>query len=274
MKMEIIYEVSLTGSGQNFYTLYRHAHSPKTPYISTFIKNLSVDFEEACVKAREISGPDEDTETYKKILILDGDEANAILRGDDVVRFGKYQGWKVSEIYAEDKKYVSWLAGGAMVKSKQNQTWNSLIEGTNREPLMHHAIGLLIAGGEWIERNGKMMPVERAARLDYIESLTPNPKLKDKDRVKSILVKVLGKVWFNDNMYGGSFSWKMIDENNHVYNMTATNLPHLYNKNGYTVSLKDIEEDAWVEIAFSVTIHDNKVYAKRIKLLNVPELIN
>jgi hypothetical protein len=49
MKRTIIYEVSLTGSQQNFYTLYRHVSS-EFIFISTFIQNLSIDFEEGVRK--------------------------------------------------------------------------------------------------------------------------------------------------------------------------------------------------------------------------------
>lgn len=170
-KITILYEIGLTGDGRNFFTLYRTRISG-LHYNSKFIQNLSIDFNEAISKARLICGEDEDSETYSKRLISNPDEAAEIKRlgtskenaeSNGVFTYGKYKHSNISEVFDTDKKYVEWIAKGGFIKGDEDY-WYSTID--EDRPIRQHAIALLIGSGDWIERQGKFMPVSKAERLD------------------------------------------------------------------------------------------------------------
>jgi hypothetical protein len=261
MKRSTIYEVALTGEGQNFYTLYRHSWTDDfaTPPVICFIQNLSIDFEEAVAKARAICGPDEDTEAWFKQLCTNESDINEIKRLgcgkaaaelEGVLTFGKHKHEKLEEVFISDRKYVEWIAKGGNVKDETNSYWHTTIE--EDRPVRQQAIALLIGDGSWIERNGKFMAVERAAKLDWFDSLTINPEVVDGKRIKGMKVNIL-KVYFNDNDWGGKWSFKFVDENNHIYNGSS---------GSGVINRK--HEDSWVMIDFTPAIFNGKVYAKRI----------
>lgn len=268
MKRSIIYEVALTGNQHNFYTLYRHAIG-QMMVVSTFIQNLSINFDEACQKARKISGEDESTENYEKRLVTDSGEANEIIRLgtsktqaelEGTLTFGKHKHEKLEEIFSTDHKYVLWIAKGGNVKSDEGD-WYPTIE--EDRPIRQQAIALLIGAGEWIERNGKFMPVERAQKLDYIDSLTPNPAMIDGKRVKELTVRLLSQPFLVQNDFGGEHVFKMVDENNHIYFGSSSNIDS---------SMLHIDDftNTWFKIAFTPSLYEGKVYAKRIKMIVTP----
>jgi exodeoxyribonuclease X-like protein len=260
MKRQIIYEVALTGSGQNFYTLYRHVSS-ELAFISHFVQNLSIDFAEAVTKARAIAGPDENEVDYEKRLLTDENEVSQIVRlgrrkeqaeMDGIFTFGKHKGENIAQVFIDDHKYVEWVAKGGFIYDKQNDFWNETI--VLDRPLRQHAIALLIGAGEWIERQGKFMAVEKAKNLDWLDSLTVNPNIVDGKRVKKMTVKIL-KVYYNNNEFGGKFSFKFVDEHDHVYHGSST-----------SGEINREHEDMWCVIDFTPSTYQGKVYAKRIKV--------
>lgn len=267
MKNTVIYEVALTGSGQNFYTLYRHAFGPEIGYHSKFVQNLSIDFDEAVAKARAISGEDENTETREKKLVTNPDEVNEIKRlgstkalaeANGIFAGGKHKGEKIEDVFVSDKKYVEWVAKGGFYKptdprsGKVSDYWFESIE--MDRAIRQHAIALLIGAGDWIERNGVFMPVERAQKLDYLESLTPDPTIEDKQRVTRH-VKLLGNIYHGQGNYGSTMSFKLVDENEHVYSV---------NTSGFSFYP---QPDEWNLISFTSNLYNGKVYCKRIKVL-------
>jgi hypothetical protein len=274
MKRTTIYEVALTGSGQNFFTLYRHSWSNdhKTPPVCCFIQNLSVDFDEAVEKARNIAGPDQESENYSKKLMFDADEVNEIKRLgcskeaaelDGVFTFGKHKHEKIEDVFVSDRKYVEWIAKGGFMKmtdrrtGRQDDFWTETIE--LDRPLRQQAIALFIGDGSWIEREGKFMPVERAEKLDWFASLKPNPEIVEgSKRIKGMSVHIL-KVYYNDSEWGGKHSFKFLDENGYIYHGSCTNR---------AINMK--HEDVWVVMDFSTAIYNGKVYAKRITVKSEP----
>lgn len=268
MKTIVIYEVALTGVGHNFFTLYRHVSGERS-FISTFIQNLSINFDEAVDKARYICGPDEESETYSKRLVCDPDEVNKIKRLgttkaqaelEGILTFGKHKGERIEDVFVNDHKYVEWIAKGGNVKSDEGY-WYPTIE--EDRPVRHQAIALLIGAGEWIERQGKFMPVDRAQKLDYIDSLTINTNLKDGVRVKGILVRLLSKPFLVDNEYGGKWIYKLVDENNNIYHASSTNL------DGDIIHNSDVDS-TWYQVDFTPSLYQGKMYVKRVKFVQVP----
>lgn len=256
-KISVIYEVSLTGEGRNFFTLYRHRFGNGFGN-STFIKNLSTDFDEAIVKARLISGDDEDSETYSKILLSDPDEVEKIIRlvsskiqaeSDGIITFGKYKHRILTEVFVEDKKYIEWIAKGGFVKN--DEYWNETI--SNDRHVRQQSIALLIGSGDWIERNGIFMPVNRAVKLDFIESLTTDKTITDKQRIDRVL-RLIGKVYRNDGAWGVTVSFKMLDENNNLY--IANNVS--------SFPFEEESENAWYKFKFTAHLYNGKVFMKRI----------
>lgn len=145
--------------------------------VSRFVKNLSVDFEKAVSEARLICGEDEETEGYSKILLTDENDVQSIIRlgtskesaeQNGILVFGKYKGQNISDIFSIDKKYVEWIAKGCPRKDERKGFWYDTLD-INR-PIKHSAIALLIGSGDWIERKGKFMSVDRAAKLDKIDA--------------------------------------------------------------------------------------------------------
>jgi len=262
--IQIIYEVALTGAQQNFYTLYRHYMSERV-CVSTFVQNLSIDFEEAEKKARLISGEDESTEGYvKRLIILDSDGVQEIIRLgtskvkaelEGILTFGKHKHEKIEDVFQSDKKYVEWIAKGGYIYNEEMKDWYPTFD--NDRAIRQQAIALLVGNGDWIERKGKFMPVDKAAKLDYIDSLTPDPSIKDGQRVKNLCVKLVGNVFVNETEYGHKASFKMVDENGHLIN-------------GATTGWFRPQQDVWYCVSFTASLYNGKVYTKRMKVMIEP----
>lgn len=269
MKTQVIYEVSLTGDGRNFYTLYRSRISEMV-CTRSFLQNLSTDFDEAVRKARLICGEDESTEDYSKRLVSDLDEVNEIIRlgtsktvaeSNGVLTFGKFKHQNLSEVFVDNKKYVEWIAKGGNVKDEKENFWYQTID--EDRPIRQHAIALLIGAGDWIERNGLFMPLSKAQRLDYLDSLTPNPSIVDGKRVKGLVVRLLSKPFFVDNEFGGKFVYKLVDENDHIYYASSSNLDREIIRN-------DDFANTWYKIDFTPSLYQGKVYIKRVSFVESP----
>lgn len=269
MKTQVIYEVSLTGDGRNFYTLYRSRISEMV-CTRSFLQNLSIDFDEAVNKARLICGEDESTEVYEKRLISDPNEVNEIIRlgtsktaaeSNGVLTFGKYKHQDIAEAFKTDKRYVEWIAKGGNVKDEKEGYWYQTID--EERPIRQHAIALLIGSGDWIERNGLFMPLSKAQRLDYLDSLTPNPEVVDGKRMKGIIVRLLSKPFFVNNEFGGKYVYKLVDENDHIYYASSSNL-------NVDVIHNDDFTCTWYSVDFTPSLYQGKVYVKRVSFVELP----
>jgi hypothetical protein len=263
----IVYEVSLTGEGRNYYTLYRHAFGDGTLPINRFIKNLSIDYDQAIDEARKICGPDEKTESYHKTLICNNDETNPIVIGFDVLRFGKYKNYKVCEIFEKDKKYVEWIAKGGPIKDN-NGNWNTIIE--DKYPLIQEdAIAIMVGCGDWIERNGKFMSVEKAKKFDWLDSLTINNEIKDGQRV-TLELHLISKSLY-DGGYNGTGVWyfTLNDLSNHKYTIKTENCPHLDIPEKESIYLSNLV-DKWITITGTAKVKGNNMQLQRVIIKSIP----
>lgn len=120
------YCLSLTGSLQNFYTLYRMGDdgTPKLAAAgatmdSGYRGNMGTTWESALAAVQEYFG-----ETAKIQIVLLRDEPRPIVRGE-VVKFSKkYPGYTVEEIHAVDPNYFRWMVkeikdGGTLERCAQ-----------------------------------------------------------------------------------------------------------------------------------------------------------
>lgn len=277
MKTISTYIMDVTGRGQNYFTLYRemafipdHGQCPIPPVVS-FIQNLALDFDAACDKAREIAGPDVEGDAWSNHLLIytDNGDNRAILRGDDVMRFGKYQGCRLKDIYEYDAKYITWLAGRGKINDK-TRGWICLFDKT--DPLVHHAIALCVGGGQWVERNGELMPVQKALFLNTLEGFK-KPEITEKTRVKGLTVQIFGGINHHETGYGLKSTFKLVDENGFIYYASTTGAPGVRTKGGYLHSIFEFEPRSWFVVDFSAEPDQSKVYAKRIVIKDGPRPI-
>lgn len=96
------------GREAKMYTLWRIGDATRH-FSEQYIQNLSTDLEAAVIKANEMAGGLE-------VCIDAPDDLKKILRGDDVIRFGK---WKDTRIKDVPTKYLLWIFKGCPVPSKQ-----------------------------------------------------------------------------------------------------------------------------------------------------------
>jgi hypothetical protein len=106
-----VYEMR-TGAKNNFYTLWFVSYGSETIRgVETYIKNLSINYEEAFKEASEKA-------KNRGIELMDcSDEVDSILRGEDVVKFGKYRGTKIIDL---PNSYLNWLAQCGIVTYTDN----------------------------------------------------------------------------------------------------------------------------------------------------------
>jgi hypothetical protein len=99
------YFIDVSGKYQVYYTFWRFKPS-KSPYVNPvrFITNLSIDFDKAIKKAKNIAG--------KVPVELDRTGTLDALKNPkkEFLTFGKYRGKHIGDIYAEDPKYIVWMA--------------------------------------------------------------------------------------------------------------------------------------------------------------------
>lgn len=91
-----------------------------------------------------------------------------------------------------------------------------------------------------------------------------NPNIVHGKRVKRLVVRLLGKPNFYDNEYGGKWVFKMVDENDHIYYGSTSGYL------GSEIIHNDDFNCTWYAIAFSPSIHEGKMYCKRITWLDIP----
>lgn len=153
-EVKTIYTIE-SGRGNKMFTLWveRSQTGSETArgfFYYTYIRNLSMDLEEAKAKASELTGVPADQ------IVVVIDSVRPMVYGEDVLRFGKYDNFHVMEL--TDVKYLNWLAKGGSVKRYNRQSgsaeeWVALLIG-DKEKFRYFAQDRLIALGEWVVVNG------------------------------------------------------------------------------------------------------------------------
>ena len=193
--MKIVYEIRY-GRKAMMYTLWRvglpDAHER---YFETYVKNLSTDFETAFQKANErakLNGFE---------VVIDAPESlRDIVRGEDVIRWGKYCDTRVSDI--DDDKYLIWLFKGAFYKNIDGD-WNNKLY--KNDPIRIAAENVLLSKGLLVEYNDRIVTIEKYEELKRLEELNSNSdyigEVGDKIEVKVKIEKIIcfdgfyGTIW-------------------------------------------------------------------------------
>ena len=124
-----------------------------------YIRNLSTKYDEAIEKANKYN-------TMDLILSIDAPEnLNDIVRGDDVLRFGKYKDHRISEI--TDVKYLKWIFGGCSMPNKTNGEWYPTKD--NNDPIVLKVKEHMVNIGEAILYNDKIITIDHYNKLKQWE---------------------------------------------------------------------------------------------------------
>ena len=109
-ELKIYFELS-QGAQNKMYTLWRVTEST-LKYNRVFIQNLSIDKEQALIKAKELAG--------KREVIDDSfDKLSKIIRSDSgLISFGKYKGTPIIELV---DNYLTWVAQGAPISEVEDE---------------------------------------------------------------------------------------------------------------------------------------------------------
>jgi hypothetical protein len=97
--------IDVSGKHQVFYTLWRYRMNvPPSPYVKnpTYLGNLSTDFKEAVLKARQ--------KLPNGYIELDRVGTKVRLADPEMIKFGKYRGAMLEDIFMQDPRYIMWLA--------------------------------------------------------------------------------------------------------------------------------------------------------------------
>jgi len=176
-------------------------------YHEHYCYNLSTDFKEAVKKAEKAA-----KRTGFEVSIDAPEELREIVRGGDVLRWGKFRDVRVSDI--PDEGYIFWLFKGAYYKDGYGGWDNKL--GTN-DPIRLAAEKVLLDRGLLVEYNDRLMTVEKAEELKRINDLNAASdyvgNIGDKIEAEVIIEK---KTYFQ-GYYGTTFVTIMRDDENNVF---------------------------------------------------------
>lgn len=138
-----------------------------------YIKNLSTKYDDAIERANKYN-------TMGIPLYIDAPEdLNDIVRGDDVLRFGKYKDCRISEI--KDIKYLKWIFSGCSMPNKINGEWYTTKD--NTDPIVVKVKEHMLSIGEAILYN------DRIITIDHYEKI----KKQEEKSSKSNFVGEVGK---------------------------------------------------------------------------------
>lgn len=185
-----------TGAKNRMYTLWVERSQTGTQsahgfYYEQYIRNLSMDLDEALKKAAEITGVDAD-----RINVMD-DGIEPMQRGEDVLRFGKYDNHHVLEL--TDEKYLNWLAKGGFLKSDRDEQWYPSLFG-EKEKFKYLAQDRLIALGLWVTYRGKKVSAEKAdkwkAKDEFMDKALRGHHYANGERIKGETLLFIQSTFF------------------------------------------------------------------------------
>lgn len=195
-QQEPTYEMR-TGADNKMYTLWFITYGMHRSN-EQFVQNLGTDHDESLAKAKLIAGD---------YLVDDySDDVNDIVRGDDVLRFGKHKDSRVADL---PDGYLWWLRGGAMIVNEEQsrhygyEIKTSLLSSKQCEQIKGYAEQELVKRGLLVEYNGRLISA------NYLEEAKRKDQLEDghwgveKERVE--LNVTLDSVGFYDNSFGGFY---------------------------------------------------------------------
>lgn len=130
----------------------------------TYIKNLSTKYEDAIEKANKYNKSEFE-------LIIDAPEdLNDIVRGDDVLRFGKYKDKRISQI--TDIKYLNWIFNGCPLPDETDGKWYATKP--YNDPIVLKTKEHMVTLGHAILYNDKIITIDHYNRLKQWEEKSAN----------------------------------------------------------------------------------------------------
>lgn len=193
------------GSKSKMFTLWSERWQKSTAntrgfYSRRYVRNLSMDFEEAVQKVIELTG------VTREEIEIDRDETEEMIYGDDVLRFGKYDNHHISEL--DDVKYLTWLAKGANVSEMHQgeQIWKSILT-EETQKYQYFAQDRLIALGAWVNYKGKNVSAQFADKLQkrdaVLDSAVRGHHYENGKRVKGAILRVIRISSYDKPAYSG-----------------------------------------------------------------------
>lgn len=175
-------------------------------FFERYIQNLSTNIDEAEAKAAEFAKK-QGIEVYTDAP----DTLRPIVKGEDVLRFGRYRDKRVSEI--TDERYLIWLFKGAALKNDSGYWVDTL---SSDSPIRIAATNILLERGVVVEFNDKVMTKEKAEELKARMELNAKSEFFGQVGQKvSVKVKVERTACF-DTAFGTTFVTTMRDEKDNV----------------------------------------------------------
>lgn len=125
----------------------------------TYIKNLSTNYEDAIKKAEDYSRGN------CEVFVDAPEDLNDIVRGDDVLRFGKYKDKRISQI--TDIKYLNWLFKGCPKPDDLDGKWYPTK--SQNDPIVVHTKEHMVTLGQAILYNDKIITLDHYEKLKQWE---------------------------------------------------------------------------------------------------------
>ena len=128
-------------------------------YKETYIKNLSTNYDDAIKKAEDYSRGN------CEVFVDAPEDLNLIVRGDDVLRFGKYKDKRISQI--TDIKYLNWLFKGCPKPDDLDGNWYPTK--CSNDPIVVHVKEHMVNLGLAILYNDKIITLDHYEKLKQWE---------------------------------------------------------------------------------------------------------
>lgn len=156
-----------------------------------YIKNLSTDYDKAISAAKEYN---KEYTTEREIEIDAPEHLYDIVRGEDVLRFGKYKDHHVSEL--TDEKYLKWLCNGAQMKNNFDVWCETLY---SDDPIVIAAKNRMIELGLAIYYNDRFMTIEYYNKIQKEIEKSKNSEfygnVNDKIEINNVVCDKIIKIY-------------------------------------------------------------------------------
>lgn len=199
------------GREYKMYTLWHVTIGDKGSYFEAFRQNLSTAYEQAIQKAGELNPRN------LEIIINAPEDLNAIVRGDDVIRFGKYKDRRISEI--NDDKYLNWMYQYAPVPSKEDPKLKDYLlfkSNPKDAALLAHIEKYLVEKGFLVEYNDRFISKEYAAKIEAMREENAKSEFIGSIGEKVSLNVVLERESSYNGTFGTTYIYQFRDENGNV----------------------------------------------------------
>ena len=172
----------------------------------SFVKNLSTEYEKAIFAAKEYAGD-------VPFEINAPESLNDIVRGEDVLRFGKYKDQRISEI--NNEKYLIWIWKCCPVPSQRSKDETDLLI-RKSDPLWNTTQNYLLETGVLVDYNDRIVTKSHAEKIEAIKLANSNSLYVGSIGDKIRLNVTLERTNSYDSAYGTTMIYSFKDENGNI----------------------------------------------------------